>query len=179
MEDFDSLNEKQLESLERGLSDLKNNRVMTSDEFWKELLSNKEQQLLIDEAYENYCKEYSSLYYLEDKIEYGYSDYHHDIEDYSFEAYTQEEFIHRCKTDSEFSEKWGLKVEERELSLEERAYAYNNLLEKQNYNPKWQSKIKDIDKLNEGELMTILQSLPGPSKLITLSYHDKTITSCE
>jgi hypothetical protein len=56
MEDFDSLNEKQLESLERGLSDLKNNRVVPSDEFWKELLSKKEQQLLIDEAYENYTK---------------------------------------------------------------------------------------------------------------------------
>ena len=45
MEDFDSLNEKQLESLERGLSDLKHNRVMTSDEFWKGLLLNKEQQV--------------------------------------------------------------------------------------------------------------------------------------
>jgi hypothetical protein len=49
MEDFDSLNEKQLESLERGLSDLKNNRVMTSDEFWKGLLSKKEQQTLYSE----------------------------------------------------------------------------------------------------------------------------------
>ena len=49
MEDFDSLNEKQLESLERGLSDLKNNRVMTSDEFWKQLLSKKEQQTLYSE----------------------------------------------------------------------------------------------------------------------------------
>jgi len=48
MEDFDSLNEKQLESLERGLSDLKNNRVMTSNEFWKGL-SKKEQQSLYSE----------------------------------------------------------------------------------------------------------------------------------
>jgi hypothetical protein len=49
MDEFDSLNEKQLESLERGLSDLKNNRVMTSDEFWKQLLSKKEQQTLYSE----------------------------------------------------------------------------------------------------------------------------------
>ena len=49
MEDFDSLNEKQLESLERGLSDLKHNRIMTSDEFWKGLLSKKEQQTLYSE----------------------------------------------------------------------------------------------------------------------------------
>jgi len=33
---------------------------------------------------------------------------------------TKEEFINKCKTDQEFSEKWGLKIEERELSLEER-----------------------------------------------------------
>jgi hypothetical protein len=33
---------------------------------------------------------------------------------------SQEEFINKCKTDPEFSEKWGLKIEERELSLEER-----------------------------------------------------------
>ena len=33
---------------------------------------------------------------------------------------TQEIFINKCKTDPEFSEKWGLKIEERELSLEER-----------------------------------------------------------
>lgn len=34
----------------------------------------------------------------------------------------EEEFINKCKTDSEFSEKWGLKIEERELSLEEKEY---------------------------------------------------------
>ena len=33
---------------------------------------------------------------------------------------TQEEFINKCKTDPEFSEKWGLKIEELELSLGER-----------------------------------------------------------
>jgi hypothetical protein len=156
MEDFDSLNEKQLESLERGLSDLKNNRVMTSDEFWKGLLK-KEQQELLDEVYENYCKEYSSLYYLEDKIEYGSSDYHHDIEDYSFEAYTQEEFIHRCKTDSEFSEKWGLKIEERELTWDESNEYYNN----------------------HQSLKVPYLGLKVPTKLITIKYNDKTIENYE
>jgi len=33
---------------------------------------------------------------------------------------SQEEFINKCKTDPEFSKKWGLQIEERELSLEER-----------------------------------------------------------
>ena len=36
----------------------------------------------------------------------------------------KEQFINRIKTDPEFSEKWGLKIEERELSLEERKSIY-------------------------------------------------------
>jgi hypothetical protein len=40
---------------------------------------------------------------------------------------TIESFINKCKTDSEFSEKWGLKIEERELSLEERQDLYFKL----------------------------------------------------
>jgi len=93
--------------------------------------------------------------------------------------YPKEEFINKCKVDSKFSEKWELKIEERELSLKEQAHAYNNWLEKQNYNPKHQSKIIDIDKLSESNLMTILQSLPGPTKLITLTYNNETIESYE
>jgi thymidylate synthase len=52
----------------------------------------------------------------------------------------------------------------RELSLEEQALAYNDTLEKQNYNPKWQSKIENIDNLSENELMSILQSKPCPKR---------------
>jgi hypothetical protein len=33
---------------------------------------------------------------------------------------TQETFINKCKTDSEFSQEFGLKIEERELFMEER-----------------------------------------------------------
>ena len=33
---------------------------------------------------------------------------------------TQEEFINKIKKDKEFSEKWGLKIEEKELSHDER-----------------------------------------------------------
>ncbi len=38
--------------------------------------------------------------------------------------YTKEEFINKCKTDKEFSEMWGLKIEERALSFEERKKLY-------------------------------------------------------
>jgi hypothetical protein len=34
--------------------------------------------------------------------------------------FTKDEFINKCKTDLAFSEKWGLTIEERELSEDER-----------------------------------------------------------
>jgi hypothetical protein len=66
-----------------------------------------EQQDLLNEAYENYCI--------------SYKDGHEFYEDEEVKrSFTQEEFINKCKTDTEFSERWGLKIEERELSLKER-----------------------------------------------------------
>ena len=59
------------------------------------------------DAYKNYRKEYWNLSFLQDKIEYGFSFYNHDTDDYTFEELTQEEFINRIKTDDEFAEKWG------------------------------------------------------------------------
>jgi len=80
-----------------------------------------EQQQIIDEAYGNYCTTLigsitfseRGKHFKSDGLEFnsGYPNYVH---------YSQEEFINKCKTDPEFSEKWGLKIEERELSLEER-----------------------------------------------------------
>jgi len=150
MEDFDSLNEKQLESLERGLSDLKNNRVMSSDEFWKGLLSKKEQQELLDEAYENYCKSFENQTL---------------IEQYSFDTdpMTQFMFINKCKTDKEFSEKWGLTIEERELSLEERATIWDNT-----HNPA--GNIFTHNQYDENNI---------PKRAISLRYNHKTITNYE
>jgi len=80
-----------------------------------------EQQQIIDEAYENYCTTLigsitfseRGKHFKSDGLEFnsGYPNYVH---------YSHEEFINKCKVDKEFSEKWGLKIEERELSLEER-----------------------------------------------------------
>ena len=55
---------------------------------------------IIDEVYEKYHQENKHVMYLTFLL--------------------KEEFINKCKTDPEFSEKWGLKIEERELDLEER-----------------------------------------------------------
>ena len=77
----------------------------------------------------------------------------------------KEEFIDKCKTDSEFSEKWGLKIEERELSLEERV---------------------DYKKKRDGIARTFApythQILDGsniPTKLIKITYNNETVESYE
>jgi hypothetical protein len=67
---------------------------------------NNEQQQIIDESYNNY------LTYIHDVVQ-GENQIYGDW-------YGKEEFINKCKTNPEFSEKWGLKIEERELSEEER-----------------------------------------------------------
>ena len=83
---------------------------------------------------------------------------------------TKEEFINKCKTDQEFSERWGLKIEERELSLEERA----KLLSK-----RIGLEIKETSLHEPGqfemEVTKDSNALGIPTKLITLSYNNETI----
>ena len=57
---------------------------------------------IIDEVYENYTTKYMG---------------HEDVP-------SKDLFLFEIKTNKEFSEKWGFKIEERELSLEERCYEY-------------------------------------------------------
>ena len=80
---------------------------------------------------------------------------------------SQEEFINKCKTDSEFSEKWGLKIEERELSLEERKSIYEN------------EYTKSVEVPNNHWLNSKLTTRNIPTKLITLTYKDTIIESYE
>jgi hypothetical protein len=106
---------------------------------------NKEQQELLDEVYENY----------KNKTEIMMGHGFHGI------LLSQEEFINKCKTDTEFSETWGLKIEERELSLEERNNYYTS-----NY--------LGLDETKEN-----LDKMGIPTKLITITYNNKTIESYE
>jgi hypothetical protein len=76
-------------------------------------------------------------------------------------------FINRCKTDTEFSEKWGLKIEERELSLEERKKLYED-----EFTP-------GIEITNDNWLNSKLTTRNIPTKLVTMKYNDKTIESYE
>jgi hypothetical protein len=78
---------------------------------------NKEQ--IIDEVYENFIDKTKGLN-LNLEINKDIIVVEGPIYHATPRLLSQEEFINKCKTDPEFSEKWGLKIEERELSLEER-----------------------------------------------------------
>jgi hypothetical protein len=129
---------------------------------------NKEQQEIIGEVYKNYVNK--TKFPGGDtvpKIEFMYPD---------STILTQEKFINKIKTDNEFSEKWGLKIEERELNRKERSeyyYKHGNsegivegsldrpIFEEDEVAHKW------YDERNV------------PTKLITITYNDKTIESYE
>ena len=110
----------------------------------------KEQQELLDESYKDYFIKKSS-----ETGPFGVAGI----------IPTKDEFINKCKRDSEFSEKWGLKIEERELSLEERQNLYFKL------NPEFRLVHEDMDKHMDKHNI--------PTKLITITYNNKTIESYE
>lgn len=83
---------------------------------------------------------------------------------------TVQEFINKIKTDQSFSEKWGLKIEERELSLEERAKL---LSDKLGY------EIKETPLHGEGhfeqEVTMDTNAFNIPTRVITVTYKDEKI----
>ena len=107
---------------------------------------NKEQQDIILDVYREHCLEQSK---------------------YLTHGGTIQEFINKIKTDSEFSQKWELKIEERELSLEERNEWFQIHLN--GNNPFMKSDWKDFE----------LDQQNIPTKIITVSYKDETIESYE
>ncbi len=64
---------------------------------------------LIGDAYKNYCKQNDEIL--------GRSD---------LWTLTKQEFINKIKTDDEFAKKWGITIETKELSREERWDLYSN-----------------------------------------------------
>ena len=81
---------------------------------------NNEQRELLDEVYENYLQHYDDEYNEEQKKIQKNPLHWMEMRYTNIRPYPKEMFINKCKIDPEFSEKWGLKIEERELSLEER-----------------------------------------------------------
>ena len=137
---------------------------------------NKEQ--IIDEAYQKYLTDLKSRKHhewilskeefinkckTEDALSVKWREEYRDLR-YS----SKEEIEHlskHYKTDPEFSEKWGLKIEERELRYEERIKLYE---EKTNLSTTYILSVKEtLDKHNI------------PTKLITLTYKENKIESYE
>jgi hypothetical protein len=118
---------------------------------------NNEQQELLDEAYSKYA----------DSHEYFINGWLH----VKPMEHSKESFINKCKTNPEFSEKWELKIEERELSLLERV--------------QWTivNKPEQLGEYNylggDGKGIVITDFTGIPTKLITITYQDKTIESYE
>lgn len=79
---------------------------------------------------------------------------------YGYRPHTKEEFIIKCKTDN-FGENWGFKIEEKELSLEERKRIYE--IEYTN----------DIEVENNHWLESKLKTRNIPTKQITLEYNNE------
>jgi hypothetical protein len=78
---------------------------------------------------------------------------------------SKEEFINKCKTDSEFSEKWGLKIEERELTTVEERKKYDNYFD---------------DLIGEYlEHHETLDKRGVPRKITTLIYQNETVINYE
>ena len=119
-----------------------------------------EQKELLNEVYEDAL------------MEYGFESLPSTPEGTWFE--TIETFIHKCKTDPEFSEKWGLKIEERELSLNDRILEFAK---------------RDLDAsefrrggdygtvIPEEKTLKVLDRHNIPTKVITITYNDKKIES--
>jgi hypothetical protein len=120
----------------------------------------------INEAYENYLKGGHIKWLNQVEVDTPIGKINIPI------PHTKEEFINKCKTDSEFSEKWGLKIEERELSRKERSdYYYKNgnkegIVEGSLDRPIWEDNEFAHKWYDERNV---------PTKLITITYNNETI----
>ena len=126
----------------------------------RKVMNNERYNKIIDEVYKNYKK--TTHKKNEDNGNCGqYSRYgdNHLID--GVQHLTKGSFIQMVKIDKEFSERWGLKIEERELSLEERL------------------NIAKINRVSEKDsifvildYMNVLDKRNIPTKLTTLTYKD-------
>jgi hypothetical protein len=76
------------------------------------------------------------------------------------EILCQEEFIHSIKTDDEFAKKWGVIVEVRELSMEERT--------------EYKKKRDGISRTFASYTHQMLDGSNIPTKAISLTYNNQT-----
>jgi hypothetical protein len=85
-------------------------------------------------------------------------------------VFSKEEFIAKCKTDQEFSEMWGLKIKEKELSLDERCFIARSNHYEASINIKINLGIDEDHTLHKQ-----LDDIGIATKLITLTYQNESI----
>jgi hypothetical protein len=129
---------------------------------------NKEQQELLDEVFLNYWKKVSVNNEEDCLVKQEEGSFLKEVR-----ALYQQEFINKCKTDTEFSQRWGLKIKERELSLEEREKIAITKYPQLNETPHG-ALINSRPFSNE-----FVDSLNIPTKLITITYKKTIIESYE
>ena len=91
-------------------------------------------------------------------------------------------FIHKCKTDSEFSEKGGLKIEERELNKNQGWERYDLMLEKtsekelkEKYKNDTRAKWIGLRKFRLQDANYLCDLEKFPTKLITITYNNEKV----
>ncbi len=120
-------------------------------------MSKERYNQIIDEAYENYSKEYEKdnsvgILFLVKRVD----------NELVYKKLDKESFIGLCEHDKLFSEKWGLRIEERELSLEERLNLVSTIIGEEKIRTH-EDNLARVDKLNI------------PTKLVTVTYDNETV----
>ena len=130
-------------------------------------MNNEKYNQIIDEAYENYYN-YMTENFMETrwcKVEIS-----PDGKSITGRKCNRNEFIIESKTQPGFSEKWGLKIEERELSQHERV----KLLQKAWKNNGILPEYEEVSTLWV-EYNNLMTKYNIPIKLITITYNNETI----
>jgi hypothetical protein len=136
-----------------------------------------------DEAYKNYVKSF-----FKGELKKNYEGGGYDIDDYYYAIIdaqhllgwpqdgpvSKKEFINKCKTDTEFSEKWGIQIEERELTDKERL---NTLI--QNDQRLIYEKVQSFKNLKRKTIKSCLDEKNIPTRIITITYNNKIIETYE
>ena len=126
---------------------------------------------IIDEAYENYYN-YMTTNFMETrwcKVEIS-----PDGKSIMGRMCNRDEFIIESKTQPGFSERWGLKIEERELSWKERVEIARKTLSKEEF-----FEYGNLSPFTTPIITYWLNQNNIPTKLITVTYNNETIESYE
>lgn len=136
-----------------------------------------------DEAYKNYVKSF-----FKGELKKNYEGGGYDIDDYYYAIIdaqhllgwpqdgpvSKKEFINKCKTDTEFSEKWGIQIEERESTDKERL---NTLI--QNDQRLIYEKVQSFKNLKRKTIKSCLDEKNIPTQIITIKYQNETVITYE